>query len=106
MAPRCSSRSPSGRLCDRFDRHDGDHRSADERAWATAYHQRLTVGVESAELADPSAKARPMEPPDETAEELEAQINSTLHSISQLQVQLANMKRSIDRRPRHDSGSS
>jgi hypothetical protein len=47
-----------------------------------------------------------MEPLAETAEECEGQINRTLQSISQLQVQLADMKRLIGRRTRHDSGSS
>ena len=45
MTEQCGSRSPSGRLCDRLDGHDGDHLSADQRAWATAYEDKSTIDL-------------------------------------------------------------
>ena len=95
LTSRCSSRSPSGRPCDQFDGHDGDHHSADARAWATPYGQRPTAVAESVHLAARPAEARPIGLRHHAVEEVEARINSTLQSISQVQVELAAMKRAL-----------
>jgi hypothetical protein len=88
----CSSRSPSGRVCDRFDGHDGDHHSADQRAWTSTYQGGPTVDVE---VANPAAvfSPAPKEWPDAPPGSFEAQIDSALEAVSLLHVLLATMKR-------------
>jgi hypothetical protein len=76
-----------------LDGHDGDHLSADQRAWATAYEDKSTI-----DLTGRRPTAFPLEeqftgPSDAPAGTLEAQIDSAMQAISLLQVQLVILKR-------------